>query len=1188
MSSVGCDGKTRIGFGRFRLDLQRRVLACDGRPVRLGGRPLDILCILGAAGGGVVGKDELMERLWPGRAVEEGNLHVHMSALRRALGENGGGHSYIVTVPGRGYRLAGLGGYELAGVEEVASQPPAASAGPDAVSPDARAAPGSQTSCPKDAQILERRQLTVVSCEVVQAARLAAQLDPEELRHALSAVFRRSSEIITSLGGRVARLGGEIVLGYFGHPQAGEHDAEQAIRAGLALIEGIRNLESAGTALQVRLGIATGPVIVGDLMEDGGSEGGLIGETVTLAAALRQTGEPGTAVIAEGTRRLVGDLFELERRQELRLEGFDELVVAYKVLRPSAVVSRFEALRGSCLTPLVGRDEEIDLLLRRWQRAKCGELQVVLITGEPGIGKSRLCAELQERVGPHACIQYFCSPHHQDAPLYPVVRQLESASGIQRSDAPEAKLAKLRAHLSREAVPCPGDMELFANILSLDEPGSLSSAELPARRRREITFEALLRQLESVSRSRAVLIVFEDAHWSDATTLELLDMMLGRAVERPVLILITFRPEFEAPWTGQAHVTTMTLRRLDRRESATLVRGVVGGEMLATDLVHAIAERADGVPLFLEELSKALAESDEATGPASVPHGPAGIPTTLRASLMARLDRLPLAKHVAQIGAAIGREFPYGLLEEVGGVSAAQLAQGLQEFVAAGLATARGSPPDVTYMFKHALVQDAAYESLPQSRRMETHAAVVAACERNASFNVEPAVLAHWCVQAGLIAKAIFYYRAAAQRSMERAAVVETRRQLQRGLAFAATLPEGRERHELEADLLLALATVLQTTAGMTNAAAGQLLGRATEAAQQAVRPELLSRAMWGQFTNVLVRGEVGAARTLAERLLDVAEGCDEVNTQLAAHAAMGIALYTQGHFERARRHLAIQQSQLESHSKTADLDWRTVTAGPAFLALTLACAGYPEQAEAQLDRAIAVASARGSFALAYSLSVSMRVLIILRNDDALREHAMRLIALSEEGGFHQFLNNGLCALGWLEAKTGAPRQGLDRLCKGIAGMVDLAVVVSLPLYRSLLADARCGSEHRLANLAELDEALNLSARTGDNWFTAELHRQRGELLLGAGLDSDSAERELQQALAIAREQSAKLFELRAAMSLARLWRTQQKPLEAADLLAEVQGWFTEGSDAPDLKEARRLLDRAPAPIGTVDRLTLH
>jgi predicted ATPase/DNA-binding winged helix-turn-helix (wHTH) protein len=1175
VTSTTSGGDGEISFGCFHLDLRRRELSHRGRPVLLRRRLLDILCALASTNGELVSKDELMERVWPGRAVEEGNLFVHMSALRRALDENGDGHSYVVTVPGRGYRLAGLGSFDLIGLDRLTSEKLPSSqhhgAGSDgAVADD----PGSGDSQPERAPVLERRQLTVVSCEVVGATQLAARLDPEDLTVMLSAVHHCCSEIVTRFGGSITQLSGGAMLGHFGYPQAGEHDAEQAIEAALALVGGVRHFEAAGNALQLRLGIATGPVVLRDLFEQGCAEtGGLIGETVNIAEALQRTGEPSTVMIADSTRRLVGDLFDVLRR-DVRLEGFDEPVESYQIIRASGVASRFQALRGLPLTPLIGRDEEIELLLRRWQQAKSSQLRVVLITGEPGIGKSRLCVEIQERIGrePHTCLRYFCSPHHQDTAFYPVIRQVEAAGGFERGDTSDVKLTKLRGLLAREISASEQNIDLLAGMLSLAAQRGSPSVEFTARRRKELTFEVLIRQIEALSLRHPVLIVFEDAHWSDPTTLELLDLLLRRGMQRPILVLVTFRPEFESSWAGQSQVTTLTVSRLDRRDGTALVRQVVGNDTLTNNVVEAIVERTDGVPLFIEELSKAVVESDSTVDAISGAQRPIRIPTTLQASLMARLDRLPYGKHVAQVGAVIGRDFPHALLAEVCNVPEAQLVAGLRELVSAGLVNAHAITPEATYTFKHVLVQDTAYESLLRSRRVAAHAAVVAACEKSPDISVEPGVLAHHCVQAGLIAKAASYYRTAAERSIGRAAITETRMHLQRGLAFAANLPEGLERDALEAELMLALAIVLQTTENMANAEAAQLLRRAADVSRNSARPQLLSRVLWGQFTSVLVRGEVLAARALADQLLKLARASDEVSMQTTARAAMGIALFYQGHFDNARKNLSIQQAILGSQLEDAHQDWRTTTAGPAFLALTLACLGYPEQAASQLDRAVELASRKGSFALAYSLSISVRVLIVLRNEQGLRAHAVQLIALSEEGGFDQFRNQGLCALGWLDARTSASQQGLDRLRNGLARSLDRSVLLGLPFYRGLLVDAQSENE-RPDCIAMLDDALDLCRRTGDTWFTAELHRKRGEVLAGLSFDSALAETEFHRALVIAREQSANLFELRAAMSLARLYASQGKRDEAHHFLAPVYDSFTEGFGAPDLQEARLVLD---------------
>ena len=804
----------------------------------------------------------------------------------------------------------------------------------------------------------------------------------------------------------------------------------------------------------------------------------------------------------------------------------------------------------------------------------------MLISGEPGLGKSRIIAALEKRlvVEPYLRLRYFCSPYHQDSALFPFVDQLGWASGFAREDPPATRREKLEALLARAASP-DEDVAFLADILSLPASDRYPLPSLSPRRKKERTLAALIRQLGALARRQPVMMVFEDAHWIDPTSKELLDLIVERVPSLPVLLIVTFRPEFQPPWTGQPHVTMLALSRLDWRDRTALVAKIAVGKTLPDEIIGQIADRTDGVPLFVEELTKSILESgllreegDRYVLDRVLP--PFAIPTTLHASLMSRLDRLPAGRQVAQVGAVIGREFPHRLLATVAGLPEAQLAQGLNELIDSGLASCRGIPSEATYTFKHALVQDAAYESLLRTRRAEVHAAVVTAFEDAAFFDIEPGVLAHHCAQAGLIAKAAFYYRIAGERSIERAAAVETRLQLERGLEFAATLPDGADRYRLEAELLLALAEILQLTGGMANVEAGAVLEHAIRVCRSVDRPQLLSRALWGQFTWVLVRGEVAAAQAIAEELLELAEACSEVQIRVAARAAMGIGLFYQGRFPSARQHLAILLSIFAREPEAANLDWRTMTAGPAFLALTLACLGYPEQAGSQIGRAIDWASRKGSFALAYSLSVAVRVLIVLRDDVGLQERASLLVTLSEEGGYHQFLNQGLCALGWLKATKGATRQGLDTLRGGLARIPDLGVILSLPFYRSLLADALPSVECRSEAIATLAEALQISCRTADSWFTAELYRRRGELLLAGPVpDASAAETELQRAFAIARDQSAKLFELRAATSLARLWAAQHKCAEARGLLAPVYGWFTEGFETRDLREAKALLD---------------
>jgi class 3 adenylate cyclase/tetratricopeptide (TPR) repeat protein len=812
----------------------------------------------------------------------------------------------------------------------------------------------------------ERRQVTVMFSDLVGSTALSARLDPEDLREVISAYQTCVAATVRRFGGFVAKYMGDGVLIYFGYPQAHEDDPERAVRAGLAIVEAVSKLRSANP-LQVRVGTATGVVVVGDIVGSGeAQERGIVGETPNLAARLQAIAEPSTVVVADNTRRLLGNLFEFEDIGHRDLKGIVGPVRAWAALRASTIESRFDALHATGLSALVGRTEEIELLLRRWRQAKDGEGQAVLLSGEPGIGKSRLTATLEEtlQAEPHTRLRYFCSPYHTDSALYPVLRQLERAARFERDDPPEVKLGKLEALLAPTGSPAE-DVALLADLFSIPTVGHYPTPALSPQRKKEKTLEALLRQLEGLARQRPVLMIFEDVHWVDPTSRELLDLVVERAPRSSLLLMITFRPEFPPPWMGLAHVTLLALARLDRRAGASLVQQIIGNQHLPDEVVEEIVERTDGVPLFVEELTKAIAEAagaPEATTRliSTVARPVHAVPATLHASLMARLDRLgPTVKEAAQIGAAIGREFSHELIDAVAAWHTGQgLPAALERLVDAGLLFRRGMPPQSLYLFKHALVQDAAYGTLLRRPRQQLHARIAAVLEERFPETLEqqPARLAQHCTEAGLVEKAVAYWGRAGRQSLTRSAVTEALSQLGKGLDLVAGRPENPERWRLELPLQSALGTALAASRGVGSDEAWEALTRARELCERLDETAVLGSVVTGQFNNVVHRRGPADALRIAEEYLLLARRLDNPDHLLLAHRHMGYSLWVLGRFAEARAHservLALYDPERHRsmvHEVGFDYKISALTA----LFCDLFILGYPNQAVALVDETL-------------------------------------------------------------------------------------------------------------------------------------------------------------------------------------------------------------------------------------------
>src|ERR1700756_2637798 len=670
----------------------------------------------------------------------------------------------------------------------------------------------------------ERRQLTVMFADLVGSTALSTRLDPEDLQEIMGAYHRCCAEQIEKFGGFVARYMGDGVLAYFGYPRADEDDAERAVCAGLALIAAVAGLDVGPEArLRARIGIATGLVIVGDLIGDSASqEHDVVGETSNLASRLQALAEPDTVVIDGSTRRLVGGLFEYLALGTVSIRGFSDPVPVWRVMGASAVDSRFEALRVG-RTPLLGRDEEIELLMCRWQQIKRGDGSVVLISGEPGIGKSRLAETAVERLSddPHIRLRRFCSPHHPDSALFPTISQLGRAAGFRRDDTDQQRLDKLEALLAEANVDLSEAVPLIAELLSVPTGNRYPPLSLTPQKRKENTLRALLAQLEGLAGRRPVLMVFEDVHWIDPTSLDLLDLIVERVATLRALLVITFRPEFAPAWIGRSHVTQISLGRLPRRQRAEMVMRVTGGKALPQEIAEHIVDRSDGVPLFIEELTKAVIESGMLTdvGDRFDARGPVprlAIPTSLHASLLARLDRLAPVREMAQIGAALGRSFSHELISAVAAMPQQQVDGALAQLVRAELVFQRGAPPDAEYTFKHALVQDAAYSTLLRGRRQQLHARIAATLEDRFPeiAAAQPALLARHCEEGGLSEKAVDLWLVAGRQALARSAAAEAVALLRQGLALIPIRPEESRPVQHELDLQIALGRALMAARG--------------------------------------------------------------------------------------------------------------------------------------------------------------------------------------------------------------------------------------------------------------------------------------------------------------------------------------------------------------------------------------
>ena len=1049
---------------------------------------------------------------------------------------------------------------------------------------------------PKAHDAAERRQVTVMFSDLVGSTALSTRMDPEDLRDVIAAYQKCAAEAVRRFGGFVAKYMGDGLLVYFGYPQAHEDDAERAVQAGLELVAAVSALNSP-VWLRTRVGIATGLVVVGDLIGSGeAQERGIIGETPNLAARLQGIAEPNMVVIAESTRKLLGDLFELTDLGPKDLRGIGGLVRAWAALRTGSVASRFEALHAAGLTALVGREEQFELLLRSWSRAKTGEGQVVLLSGEAGIGKSRLTAALMESLAgePHTSLRYFCSPQHTDSALYPVIGQMERAAGLAHDDTPQAKLDKLNAVLAQASTSIQ-DVALFAEMLSLPNDGRYPAIELTPEQRRQGTLEALTTQLAGLARQQPVLMIVEDAHWVDPTSLEVFGRTVDQIKTLPVLLIVTFRPEFSAPWAGQSDVTSLKLNRLAENEAAAIVADLVGSKQVPADVVAEIIERTDGVPLFVEEMTKAVldagSEGEARRTAAAVPSSVLAVPSSLHATLMARLDRLGSAKEMAQIGAAIGREFSHALLAAVAMRNERSLCNALDQLLDAGLLFRQGVPPGASYLFKHALVRDAAYGSLLREPRRSLHARIAGAIEHafpEAAQN-RPELLAHHYSEAGMIERAAKLWGVAGQRSISRSALAEAAAQLSRAVSQMATLPETsalrREQIKYQIELVTVLMHVKGYGAPDTKAAvdhARLLIEKAEALGEPSEDPLLLFSLLYGAWVLNVAAFNGEAAGALATQFMALAEKQRMTGPLMLAHRMVGMTAMSTGDQVAGRRHLdralalydpaehRALATRFGTDARVAILEWRS---------RTLWLQGYPDAALKDVDESFRGAREMGQAAtLMHALAHSIATLILCRHYTSASVRAAELVALAEQKGSLYWKANGLIWQGCLSALTGQPSDAIEILTTAVAAYRSTAATIYMPFVSLHLARAHAELGKFTDAWHHIDDAIAGTEKSQEKWAEPEIHRTAGEIaLMLPEAEETKAEACFERALTVARRHKAKSWELRTATSLARLWRDQGERPAAHKLLASIYDWFTEGFDTLDLKQAKALLDELNA-----------
>jgi class 3 adenylate cyclase/predicted ATPase len=1029
-------------------------------------------------------------------------------------------------------------------------------------------------------------------CDLVGSTELSGQLDPEELHDLTHQYQRVCADVTTRHGGYVAQYLGDGLLVFFGYPIAHEDDARRAVRAGLEIVAAISELSTRlAKMLQVRVAVHNGLAVVGRLGDGSDPDAmAIVGETPNIANRLQTIAEPGTVIISAPTYRLVEGFFHCRSLGAPALKGVVDPIELYSVLGESGIQSRFEQALASGLTPFVSRETEVALLLQRWQQARDGSGQVVILSGEAGIGKTRLIRALKERTSTERITELpvRCSPYYQDSALYPLIALLERSLQFRRGDTAETNLATLERVLEGFDFPLSEFVPLFAALLSLPHDHRYPAPAIAPQRQKQKTFEAIASWLLKLAQQQPTRVVVEDVHWADPSTLELLNLLIGQVSHSRLFVVVIFRSEFIPPWRSKANVTSITLGRLSRTETELMIERVAG-QSLPAEVTAEIAQKTEGVPLFVEELTRMVLESgmlrkrDDHYELIS-PLVPLAIPSTLYESLMARLDRLGRAKEVAQLAATIGKEFSYDLLQAISPLDEARLTGALNQLVEAELIDQYLLAPQTNYAFKHAMIRDAAYESLLRSRRRQYHGKIAEVLQERFSGTAEaqPELLATHCTEAGLIEQAVPLWQRAGQRALERSANQEAISHLTKGIELLGLMPVSTQQLQQELLFQVALGTAVMVAKGFASVEAEKAWARARKLCEQASESPLVFHVFWGLWVFHAARAEHHQACEAGENCLRLAQSAQSPALLLEAHHALGACSLCLGNFAEGLRHLEQGVAIYDPQQHAAQAYVYGQDSGVACLchgAWALWFLGYPDKARKRIGEALALAgSLSHRVSTAAAANIAWWVYQLLRDTRATGEQADAGVAISTEQQSEFWIAVGMIGQGWALTELGQVENGIAQLCAGISALRMTGAQIMLPYFTGLVAEAHGKARQVEEGLKMMTEAENTVADSGERWCLAELYRLRGELLLVRLDTQDRNEKEAEeyfcQALEIAQLQQAKSLELRAAMSLARLWKSHGKQAAARRLLSDLYDWFTEGFDTPDLRDARALIEQ--------------